>query len=250
MSFFRSLIAFTLTGLSLNAVAANQIFESKASRTSVLELFTSQGCSSCPPADAWLSRLRHHEGLWNELTPIAWHVDYWDYLGWRDPFSAAAHSDRHRRYQVQGGVSVVYTPGFVLDGREWRKWPYSDAPPKPAQATPGALRVEIDGDRLSVSFQPKNGDADAALTAHVVLLGMGMETKVRRGENLGKNLREDFVVLEYAMGHSQTPAKHMRWELPLPKSEHEQAHETALAVWISRTGYAAPIQATGGWLSQ
>src|SRR6059036_376240 len=95
--------------------AGDRVFESGSQRAHVIELFTSQGCSSCPPAEAWLSKLKAEPGLWKDFLPLAFHVDYWDRLGWRDPFAAKEWTARQYQYSANWKKESVYTPGFVLD---------------------------------------------------------------------------------------------------------------------------------------
>src|SRR5262245_10264750 len=97
-------------------------FQSPDRRTALLELFTSEGCSSCPPAEAWLSRLKESPCLWKDFVPVAFHVDYWDRLGWEDPWGSRAYSQRLQSYARSWRNDSVYTPGFVLNGKEWRAW--------------------------------------------------------------------------------------------------------------------------------
>ncbi len=250
MSFRRHLAAIVLLASAITVHADPQIIETGAQRVTMVELFTSQGCSSCPPADAWLSRLRPHEGLWRDFIPVAWHVDYWNYLGWRDPFSSSAYSTRHRSYKHSGGVSVVYTPGFVVDGREWGNWRYVQTPPRSMKERPGPLRIERDGERVAIEFRPTDMDGEERLTAHTALLGMGRETGVSAGENHGMTLREDFIVLAHRSGRSQGAADLMCWQLILPEIESGDVAELALVAWVSRSGDPAPVQAVGGPLSQ
>src|SRR5215472_2063785 len=116
-------------------------FQTGDRQTALLELFTSEGCSSCPPAEAWLSRLKDSPGLWKDFVPVAFHVDYWDYLGWRDRWGAKAFSERQHTYAQLWQSETVYTPGFVLDGKEWRTWSnHKDMPPVPNSST-GVLKV-------------------------------------------------------------------------------------------------------------
>jgi len=102
-------ILFCLTSLSW---AEDIEFNSGNKKVALVELYTSQGCSSCPPADEWLNTLKDKPGLWSKFVPVAFHVDYWDYLGWKDSFSKKEYSSRQRLHRKQGNVKVVYTPGF------------------------------------------------------------------------------------------------------------------------------------------
>src|SRR5512146_1099322 len=124
------LLILALSGLSCAAGAqtAPMRFQSSEKMTSLVELYTSEGCSSCPPAEAWLSRQKNAAGLWKNFVPVAFHVDYWDYLGWRDPWAAAQFSDRQRAHAQQWRSDTVYTPGFVLNGREFRDWGRKEIP--------------------------------------------------------------------------------------------------------------------------
>lgn len=96
-------------------------------QTQVIELFTSEGCSSCPPADRWLSSLTDNKSLWKDFIPMAYHVDHWDYIGWKDVFADGKNSKRQRQYYKKGNISSVYTPGIVKAGREWRAWRFNTA---------------------------------------------------------------------------------------------------------------------------
>lgn len=115
-----------MSGGLLVAVTAQPIqaltLQSPLERVNLMELYTSHGCSSCPPADAWLRKLESHPRLWRELIPLAFHVDYWDHLGWSDRFASPAFSNRQREHRHRGVIRSVYTPGFLLNGREWRQW--------------------------------------------------------------------------------------------------------------------------------
>lgn len=111
-----------LLACSATTYAGDYRFSSGEKQTALLELYTSEGCSSCPPADRWLSSLKSKEGLWEEFIPIALHVDYWDYIGWQDRFASKQYSQRQRQYAREQSLKTVYTPGFVYNGKEWRNW--------------------------------------------------------------------------------------------------------------------------------
>ena len=97
-------------------------FQSAQEQTALLELYASERCSSCPLAEIWLSRLKKSPSLWKDLVPLAFHVGYWDYLGWCDLWAKASFSDRQRADAKQWRSDSIYTPGFVLNGKEWRDW--------------------------------------------------------------------------------------------------------------------------------
>lgn len=232
----------TLLGLFMytGALAASaQTFNSGPGQVTLLELYTSQGCSSCPPAERYLNTLTGHDDLWTRLVPLAFHVDYWDYIGWRDPYGAPAHGQRQRALAAAAQARTVYTPGFFNNGREWRGWVFR-RDPQAIDAEPGNLAVTVDGGRLAAQFAASGGELDL----HVAVLGFGISTAVARGENRGRTLPQEFVVL----GYRRIPSADGRWEAPLPDYTRQGMQRLALAAWVSPAGQPAPLQATGGWL--
>ena len=175
---------------AVTAQGGDAVFESKPARTHLLELFTSEGCSSCPPAEAWLSNLKNEPRLWQDFVPIAFHVDYWDHLGWRDPFASKMWTERQADYSARWKIESVYTPAFVLDGAAWR----NAALPPAATETPGVLRITINGERVTAAFKPATG-AGRHYEIHVARLGFALGADVTAGENSGRKLMHDFVVL-------------------------------------------------------
>src|SRR5438270_13409668 len=141
---------------ALSAQATDCLFESGAQRTHLLELFTSEGCNSCPPAEAWLSKLKAEPRLWKDFVPLAFHVDYWDRLGWRDPFAAKEWTVRQYQYSANWKSESVYTPGFVLDGREWR----GRSMPNASSEKPGVLKLSVVGDKVLAEFRRSNSERD------------------------------------------------------------------------------------------
>src|SRR5438874_2896005 len=140
--------AILVISLAFSARAADRAFESGPQKAHLLELFTSEGCSSCPPAEAWLSKLKTEPGLWKNFVPLAFHVDYWDRLGWRDPFAAKEWTGRQYQYSTNWKSESVYTPGFVLDGREWME---RNVPAQSAEK-PGVLRLSITNGKAVAEF--------------------------------------------------------------------------------------------------
>ena len=114
-----SLFLFLVPAM-LNADSMPLTFTSGEQQVSLIELYTSEGCSSCPPADRFVRSLGKQDGLFSAFIPLAFHVDYWDYIGWADPYASPAFSERQRRYAQRQDISRVYTPGFFINGNEWR----------------------------------------------------------------------------------------------------------------------------------
>jgi hypothetical protein len=231
----RASLIFFMLAFAFTARASDYAFESGPQKTHLIELFTSQGCSSCPPAEAWLSKLKSEPRLWKDFVPIAFHVDYWDRLGWRDPFASKEWTARQYQYSENWKSESVYTPGFVLDGREWM----GRSIPAAAAEKPGVLKLSIKHQKLVVEFLAADGGAKD-VDLHVATLGFDLATKVTAGENSGRNLNQDFVVL------SLTNQK-----MPGGKAEtvlKPDSRAGAIAAWITSPNGIEAIQSVGGWL--
>ncbi len=223
-------------------------------RALLVELFTSEGCSSCPPAEEWLNTLEDRDDLWQRVVPIAHHVDYWDYIGWPDRFADPKNSERQRRYRKDGFTSGVYTPGLVVGGREWRGWFRNRTIDlKDAGKKIGSIRIEARDGYFEASFSalsPAVIEAPA-LDLHIARLGFDLETSVLAGENRGRTLHHQFV----SLGHSvhrlvrENAGGDVYWrtsgELPAASAA---APRQGLAAWVSPAGELPPIQAAGGWI--
>ena len=223
------------------AHAGETVFESKPARTHLIELYTSEGCSSCLPAEEWMSGLKNQARLWQDIVPVAFHVDYWDHLGWRDPFAAKIWTERQADYSVRWKKESVYTPAFVLDGKEWQ---YGKLP-EAATETPGVLKITVNGDRVTAAFKT-SPSAAGRYDIHVARLGFSLTANVTAGENNGRKMSHDFVVL----GLTNETMKAGTKELQLPASSTKSTIDprTAIAAWITPTGQIEPIQAVGGWV--
>ena len=242
-------ILFTLASIVLASVIArgDQLrFESGEKRVAFVELFTSEGCSSCPPAERTLSKLTTHPALWKTFVPVAFHVNYWDNLGWKDRLASVEFTQRQHTYASSWRSDTVYTPEFVLNGREWQ-WAGADMLAHESKETPGVLTVSQDDPRnfivIFASAQPTTGD----LIAHVALLGFGVTSDVARGENAGHKLTHDFVALSHR--ESKLQGSPLRAAFKLDENTNE-SQRRALVAWVSLGGDPMPIQATGGWLTQ
>ena len=230
-----------LLGVGLAAVTAARgeamRFTSGATPTALIELFTSEGCSSCPPAERWLGSLRDQPGLWRDFVPVAFHVDYWNRLGWPDRFSTREFTQRQYDYAAGWGSGSVYTPCVVRNGLESQISP----PVAPPAAAAGTLTVTYDGAVVRTEFFPAAAGSAGAFEIHAAILGGGIVSRVTAGENRGQTLPHEFIAL--ALGHAPLGRD---LALPVPKVSGVTRH--ALAVWVTRRGALAVLQATGGWL--
>ena len=235
-------------GLALAAVATSaepQRFATEAQRVRLVELYTSEGCSSCPPADEWMSRRVDDQRLWREIVPVAFHVDYWDYIGWPDRFASPIYSKRQREHARLGRVRSVYTPGFVVGGKEWRGFFRRAALPRGKGEPVGSLAIELEGSRASARFATPA--ALGALELHVALLGFGLTTEVGAGENTGRTLEHDFVVLAYGRAYLDPGAEGYVGSVEIPPARAASERQ-AIAAWVTPVDDTLPIQAVGGWL--
>lgn len=217
-----------------------QVFESGLDRVNLLEMYSSQGCSSCPPAEKWINQFTEEDDLWNSVIPVVFHVDYWDYLGWKDPFSKHAYSERQGQFKQQGLSRSVYTPGFMLNGKEWRGWFKRKGVPAP-NASAGNLSVKLEGDTITAQYS--RAERDHLL--NIAVIGFGLKTYVKRGENSRRTLKQDFVVLDF----KQVDLFNGQWisDFDIPDFK---AKDFGLVAWITKGNSLVPEQATGSLLTQ
>ncbi|MBI5611515.1 MAG: DUF1223 domain-containing protein [Gammaproteobacteria bacterium] len=236
-------LATTILLVPTAGAAEDVRFSSGPGQTVLVELFTSEGCNSCPPAEAYLNRFVNDPALWKKFIPLAFHVDYWDYLGWKDRFAQPAHAERQRRYAQQRRVSTVYTPAFVVNGQGWRP-SWGGGEPVGGGVSVGTLTVDITGQEFEARFDV-SPPASNALQLNLAVLGMGLVSEIQAGENAGRRSQHEFVVL----AHKQIASDNGRWRDRLPAVDRDQrARRMAVAAWVSRPGDLAPLQATGGYL--
>lgn len=192
-------LAMAMVAAALGAALAPlRAVAGEAANLVVVELFTSQGCSSCPPAEAFLGELAKR----GDLLALEQHVDYWDYIGWKDPFALAATTERQRRYNQRFGRGYVYTPQFVADGIVEA----SGAEPLTVERAIEQARAKT-GPRIKVKVRNDDTGAlyvqlpesDSKVLCDVFLVGFDPlhMTRVVRGENGGRTLNNYNVVREF-----------------------------------------------------
>jgi hypothetical protein len=188
-------------------------------RPVVVELFTSQGCSSCPPADALLGELAGQPGV----LALSFHVDYWDYIGWKDPFAAAQYTERQRDYAAKLGLRYVYTPQIVVNGRHdvvgSKRRAVTRAIEQSGRGKPAVTVTldDTDGGQVRLSA----GDAPAGgATVWLVTFDDSHRTEVARGENRGRALTNSNVVRELTpLGSWTGEAKTFPLDLPAARAK-------------------------------
>ena len=223
-----SLAPALLLGFAAAACAAPECARmDERAPSSIVELYTSEGCSSCPPADRWLAGLPRD----GSVLALAFHVDYWDDLGWADRFGDAAYSARQRQIQSASGARFVYTPQVVANGRDFPAW---------RETAPAALpALAADAPRLSLRRQVAQLVAEIGpapglrLAGYWALLEDGHSSQVARGENTGRALMHEHVVRRYEplAPWAGAAAAQWRWTPPAATAGH-----AAQAVFVLTDG--------------
>jgi hypothetical protein len=196
-------IALLLASLcvAVDAGAAQCKAVSGSHTAALVELYTSEGCSSCPPADRWLSSLKSPS-----VVPIALHVDYWDYIGWKDPYAKREFSLRQRKLTQLQRLALVYTPQVMLQGRDFRGWgtPAFDAAVARINARPAAAHISLEilaqeprALRVRVDARLSQAAAPGLPSLYVASYENRLESRVMAGENRGRTLLHDYVVMEW-----------------------------------------------------
>jgi len=205
----------------------------------VVELYTSEGCNSCPPADRWLSKLKTDPAV----VALAFHVDYWDRLGWKDRFASAAFTERQGLQQASNGARFSYTPQVVVDGRDRTDWPSAVV----ASASRPAASIDVtlmhDGERFTATVVPGVG-APRKLAAYWAVTEQGHVSAVKAGENDGVTLHHDFVVREYepvpVWSAQSGAAETLRFK---PARPADTAHPRSVNLVVVDAASGRPVQA-------
>ncbi len=197
-----------LLALASSAFAAENActVKSGATITPVIELYTSEGCSSCPPADKWASTLKGANSQGKAVVQ-AFHVGYWDYIGWVDRFAQPAYTSRQREIASHNNLRSIYTPQVVRNGKDWQDYGRALSGNEPAQAALQITRLTstAQGEQFEATVAPS---ADAGWSAYWTVTEHGHSSKVKAGENAGETLQHDFVVRQYTpAGDYKGPAK-------------------------------------------
>lgn len=229
---------FCGVSLSLALLSPALAGEIKLAPKAVLELFTSQGCASCPKADAMLTEMSKRP----DVLALAYHVDYWDYIGWQDTFGTKENSDRQRDYAESWGSSRIFTPQLVVNGKGGLVGSKRDAVTKAlggASLPLDVKLVEAAGDMLQISVPGKPGQGDAMIW--LVTFLDHADVTIERGENEGKKVAYTQIVTgRQVLGMWKADAGA---ELTLPLSEvlTGRSNGAVILIQADRGGLPGPI---------
>jgi hypothetical protein len=232
----RTLIsAFVLCALGLSPATAAEL---RKGPKAVLELFTSQGCSSCPAADALLDKLSQR----SDIVALAYHVDYWDYIGWPDTFGAKDNSDRQRDYAEGFGSSRIFTPQLVVNGRgsvvASREGEVDAA--LASAALPVTIDLAVGGDgMLEISVPPAEGNREAVMW--LVTFVDRAEVEIERGENKGKTVAYTQIVTDRHVLGMWESATGTEMRVPIGELLDAPANGVAVLIQEERNGMPGPI---------
>jgi hypothetical protein len=208
--------------------------QSASTLTPVIELYTSEGCSSCPPADQWVSTLKTANAK-GQVVAQAFHVNYWDYIGWTDRFAAPVHTVRQRQISAANRLDGIYTPQLVKNGVTTRGFNSSITSTEPARAQ---IQLNQTADNsFEANITPS--DAQTAWTAYFTVTEHGHTSRVTAGENKGEHLAHDFVVRQYVPLGSYSGAQKLKLSTLSATAQHPR--QINLVVTESKTG--KPLQA-------
>ena len=196
-----------------------KIVKSPVNRVAVLELYTSEGCSSCPPADRFLSDLKKAGINSKQVIPLAFHVTYWDYIGWKDRFAKKQYDQRQRESAKKKKSNTVYTPQFLLSGDDYRRYTSFSEDVNKIMVEKSSVDIELslqglpakaDVSRLLLNL--KSNSSEKNLGFYFAVVENNLSSEVAAGENDGEQLHHDYVVRKlYGPFHRGSTAK--RYEI-------------------------------------
>ncbi len=230
--------AACLIGVESARAAPACTARSGAAMAPLVELYTSEGCSSCPAADRWLSALKSRP----DVVALAFHVDYWDRLGWRDRFASPAFTQRQAQQQAVNGARFAYTPQVVIDGRDRKDWWHASVGAERAAA---AVSIELSHDGEHINAAVTSGaDASLRLAAYWAVTEFGHRSAVKAGENEGVTLDHDYVVREYqpvgAWSATHTTPQRLSFS---PAGAADAAHPRKVNLVVIDAASGRPLQA-------
>ena len=201
----KTLLAISLLIISAITNAQNNAphyFESKPHKTNLLELYTSEGCSSCPPAEKWLARIPQQLMDKSAIIPLAFHVTYWDYIGWKDKFASQQYDQRQRKMVFQEGGRTVYTPQFFINSRTQRGIDRAISKLARSEKQPSSIMIKAavteTDQKLNINLSLKQllKGLDKVVRVNVATYENDIRSVIEAGENEGRVSHHQYVVRE------------------------------------------------------
>ena len=240
-------------GSVIAAIAGECHLESPAHRATVIELYTSEGCNSCPPVDRWFGGLAK-EGISPETAVLlAFHVDYWNQLGWPDRFSRSEFSGRQRDVAARQGSGVIYTPQLTVDGRDFRqRYNLESLRGKLAAINREKGQARIRADLFSSATEIRiSGEVDVlggyggkSVQIWIAAFENGLSSRVTAGENAGSRLEHDYVVRELAGPFSIGAGNHTALEHRIKLHSGWSPARMGVAIFVERSDTGEVLEAT------
>lgn len=243
-------ISFVMLNLlltqALNATEKILVASSGHARVQLVELYSSESCSSCPPADQWISKLKDEVGLWTVFVPVVFHVDYWNHLGWKDGLSSDSMTKRQIDISKTWSSASVYTPAFVVDGKEWSNWRNAAKGKLPLASSDQGISLKIYKDASGAILVKAEGQKEKQkFIIRAAQLGMDLNSSITGGENSGAKLKHNFVILDWESKFVVGKSIEVQFNFKKPQ---QKTSRLAIAAWIETEGNPIPLQAVGGYL--
>lgn len=230
-----------LFAVPVGAIAAECSAQSGAQTVPLLELYTSEGCSSCPPADKWLSSIASSGYTSDKVVPLAFHVDYWDYIGWKDRFAKPEFSARQREVAAIGRSSFVYTPQVLFNGTDFRSWQSSrfsqnvvNSLKQPARANLGLNLASLASGEISIKASAQTISPEDRKNADVFIAVYEnkLVSKVSAGENSGHQLDHDYVVREWYGPYRLDDMNNAAWQRSFSLKPEWKGRNAGVATFV------------------
>lgn len=242
-------IAFSFSIImAITSVGAAGADTGKSPRVALLELYTSEGCNSCPPVDAWVSSLSP-QLVPQKLVVLAFHVDYWDYLGWPDRFSQAPFGQRQQASVRYNGLRTAYTPQLLLNGRDYRERGDINAQVARIQTQHARVQLSLNFTRNDTGLNTKVVINQAEISSEPLQLYLAvyennLHSDVKSGENRGRRLHHDYVVRSLIGPIDLTGKDSLRWDGRLTLSPEWKTADLGIAAFVQSAKTGEILQAS------
>ncbi len=242
-------LLFFLLHASTQAWAEQKVYlaNSPGHRVALLELYTSEGCSSCPPADRFLTDLKASITGNQQVIPLAFHVTYWDYIGWKDLFAQQKYDERQRRLARLNASRTVYTPQFMLNGSDYRRYRSlsDDIEQVNLQDAVASIHLQVtDNGKSSLRVEvttEQSGEQKYFLW--LAAFENDLASDVNNGENKGERMHHDFVVRELYGPYPVSNSK-LKIGLRIEFEDSWNKQELGVAAFLQKADSSEVVQAT------